>query len=106
MSKSKELNTATAIVKDILTKFPETRNSDDILYLKVCEAINPCCMYLSLCAFFKERKKLGIPAFESVRRTRQKIQAVYPDLAGCEAVEGQRTVNEVIFKEYSRKVDL
>ena len=48
------------------------------------------------------RKVFGLPAFESVRRTRQKLQAAHPELAGDSNVEAQRMLNEGVFKEYAR----
>ena len=44
----------------------------------------------------------GFPGFETVRRTRQKIQQHHPELAACEAVEGFRAVNEQEFREFAR----
>ena len=44
MNKSKELKNTTAIVKDLLINNPNTRNSDDYLYYKVCERIAPECI--------------------------------------------------------------
>lgn len=102
MSKAKELQTTTELVKDILTKFPETRNSDDLLYFKVCESINA--LYISL-PFWKvmlNRKEYNFPGFETVRRSRQKIQRECPELAGDENVEAGRMLNEEVFREYAK----
>lgn len=103
MNKVKELRTTRDIVKRILEINPYTRNSDDYLYLKVCAEIDARCVNFSFSTVLLERKKFGYPCFESVRRTRQKIQAAYPELAGCDMIEAQRMINEEVFRDYARK---
>lgn len=102
MSKAKELKTTTNLVKQILTDFPQARNSDDFLYYKVCERTNDRLVHLSFSTIMLDRKRYGFPAFESVRRARQKIQANYPELAGCSKVKDQRMLNIETFREYAR----
>lgn len=98
------LMTTTEIVKELLQTRPETRNSDDILYYHVCAKINPICVNYPFCQIIQNRKSYGLPAFESVRRTRQKIQRSYPELAAVDKVEGFREVNEAKFRDYAREV--
>ena len=76
------LMTTTEMVKELLQTRPETRNSDDILYYHVCAKINPICVNYPFCQIIQNRKSYGLPAFESVRRTRQKIQHDHPELRG------------------------
>lgn len=102
MGKSKELKTTTKLVKEALTNFPATRNSDDILYVKVCETINPISVNLTFKDMLLKRKEWGLPAFESVRRTRQKVQAENPELGANSTVEGYRVLNEEAYREYAR----
>lgn len=102
MSKTKELKTITDIVKDILENSPEARNNDDLLYYKVCDRINPSFMNLSFRTVVLNRKKCSFPPFESFRRSRQKIQATYPELAGNGAVTRVRKKNEEVFRDYAR----
>ena len=102
MGKATELKNTTKLVEDLLTTQPATRNSDDILYISVCRRINPIAINLSFADVLLKRKEWGLPAFESVRRTRQKLQAENPNLAGNSTVEGHRKVNEEIFREYAR----
>lgn len=106
MDKSKELKRTTELVKEILESYPLARNSDDYLYVMVCRLINENGIHMSFKEVMLNRSKLNYPAFESVRRTRQKIQADHPELCGTSTVEGQRRLNEEVFREYSRKVDL
>ena len=102
MSKSKELQTTTELVKDILENNPDARNSDDYLYYKVCERINAIYLNLPFWKVIMNRKKYGFPAFESVRRTRQKLQATHPEFAGDGNVEAGRMLNEEVFRDYAR----
>lgn len=102
MDKATELMNTTDIVKIILHKYPDARNSDDVLYLRVCEYINGTHTSLPFWKFMQGRKEYGYPPFESVRRSRQKLQATFPELAGSKAVEAKRAENEKIYKEYAR----
>lgn len=104
MDKATELKNTSDIVKVILQKYPVTRNSDDLLYLYVCEYIDGAHTNLPFWEFMKERKEYGYPPFESVRRSRQKIQAEFPELASNKVVQAKRTQNEKIYKEFARGV--
>ena len=107
MSKSKELQTTTELVKDILERNPKTRNSDDFLYLAVLFAVGQKngidIRQMSVVRFFLHVRDYKFPAFETVRRTRQKLQAEYPELAGDSNVREHRQQNEEEFRKYARK---
>ena len=92
-----------AIVKQVLEEVPATRNSDDLLYIKVCSRINPNALRSPFSEVLCKRKELNLPPFESVRRSRQKLQADFPELAAVDSVEYQRVVNESIVRNYARK---
>lgn len=102
MDTATELKNTSDIVKVILQRYPDTRNSDDLLYLKVCEYVNGTHISLPFWKVIQERKDFGYPPFESVRRSRQKLQATYPELASSKVVEVQREENEKIYKEFAR----
>lgn len=106
MSKATELKTTTILVRDILEKHPEARNSDDVLYYLVCSRINPEALEKPFWAVFVNRKAFNFPAFETVRRTRQKMQQCFPELAGSYAVEVGRIENEEAFRKYARQVNV
>lgn len=106
MNKSKELMTTTEIVKDLLTRIPATRNNDDYLYYKVCERLNKKSCGLPFNMVIMNRKEYGFPGFETVRRSRQKLQQHFPELAGCDVVEAHRNVNEEVFRDFARKVGI
>lgn len=104
MSKSKELQTITAIVKDILVNDPDARNSDEYLYCKVCQKVGGIFVTLPFWKVFLNRKEYGLPPFETVGRARRKLQETHPELAGNSTVEAHRMLNEEVFKDYARKV--
>lgn len=100
------LKTVTAVVKDILTRYSRTRSCDGLLYLMVLEHYaykkGIDLRMMSVPMFLQQMDKMGFPGHETVRRTRQKLQATYPELAACEAVESFRAANEKTFREYAR----
>lgn len=101
-----DLKTITAVVKEILTQYKQTRSCDGLLYLKVLEYYSHKkgidLRMLSVPVFLQQMGDMGFPGHESVRRTRQKLQARFPELAACETVEAYRAENEKIFREYAR----
>ena len=98
----KNILQTSVIVKQVLEAVPDTRNSDDLLYIAVCGRINKEALTKPFCQVMAMRNELGLPPFESVRRTRQKIQEKHPELAGCTEVEAHRVLNEEIVREYAR----
>ena len=79
-----------AIVYDILVKKEKCRNSDNLLYIEVMD-------------FFAQFSDFNLPRFESVARTRRKIQEWYPDLMSFEDVRRWRKENETAFKKYAKE---
>jgi hypothetical protein len=96
------LNTTKALVKSILESNKETRNSDMVLYLEVVKAKNPNALNHTFGSVILWLDKYGIPPFESVRRSRQKVQAECPWLAASEKVQDFRAENEQTFKDFAR----
>ena len=82
----KDIRRIDKIVRHILTTVPETRNSDDMLWLKTVKMMSPAAANLPFQDVMCRRKELGVPCFESVRRTRQKLQAQYKELRATETV--------------------
>lgn len=98
-----EIRKTAALVLDVLKEHPQSRNSDMLLYLKVCETINPEALKMPLCAVLPSLKEYGLPPFETVRRARQKIQAVLPYLGSNEKVASFRGEREKDFREFARE---
>lgn len=101
-----DFNTTTELVKYILTTDPKTRNSDSFLYLKVLTEIGRQrgidIDKMSIPYFLLNLHGTAVPCFETVRRTRQKLQQHYPYLASSEPVKGFRTANEAEYKAFAR----
>ena len=101
-----DLKNTTALVKSILEQDKQCRNSDSYLYLKVLSVIGKQkgidLDKMTVPFFLLNLHGAGFPGFETVRRTRQKIQQHNPELAACEAVEGFMADNEKVFMEYAR----
>ena len=90
----KNIRNTSVIVQGILEQHPETRNSDNLLYIKVVESINSDLIYKPMQEVFLQAKAYGIPPFESVRRTRQKLQAEFPELRAKKEIEAEREINQ------------
>ena len=106
MGKSSELEKVTKRVLRLLQEKPQTRNSDNVLYYEILSEIGRengiDIEKISLQRFLLNLKEFGFPPFETVRRSRQKVQEKHPELAACDAVEGQRILNEQVFRDYAR----
>lgn len=99
------LKQTSQLVKSILTDNPRTRNSDSFLYLQVLkhyarETGNPV-HEMSVQAFLFYMGELGVPPFETVRRTRQKVQQMHPELAANATVSQMRRENEAAYYAYA-----
>lgn len=74
----KKLYEVKYIVEEVLDTYAEARESDDVLFLKVCEIVSPiiqCPLKLSemsVTFFLKNCRKLGFPSYETVGRNRRK----------------------------------
>ena len=101
-----DLNTTTKLVKAILEDDKQARNNDGYLYFRVLEACGKRddvdYIAMTIREFLPYVNSLNVPNSETVRRTRQKIQATYPELAACDKVAGMRMVNETEFRRYAR----
>ena len=63
------------IVRDILTQYPETRDDDYLLILKVFDKFIDT-TNLSVEAVFKNHAQLQLPSLHSITRVRRKIQEI------------------------------
>lgn len=70
------------IVKDVLTKFEDSRSDDFILIYRVYQQINENAVVRQpFYDIMLNHKRYGLPPFESVSRARRKIQSKYPELS-------------------------
>ena len=99
------LKTVSALVKNILEHDTKARNTDNHLYLKVLEHYSGLrgidIHAMTVPVFLKELDRHYFPGFETVRRSRQKVQATYPDLAPTESVGRKRSKNEMVYKDFA-----
>lgn len=97
-------------VKSILACDKKARNSDDYLYFVICRAkllernIDP--LKITFLDGIMRREELGLPPFETVRRTRQKIQEHLPGLRANAEVAAMREVKEEEYKAYAKGVEV
>lgn len=88
------------MVHSILTNIPETRDSDKRLYIEVCRRECPNLLSQTLESAFLYGK---LPNYESVRRSRQDIQARFPHLKPSKKVQKYREDQERQYMmEFSR----
>lgn len=100
------LRNTTKLVKQALSISTRARNSDNYLYYLICKGklqgqgidIDS----ISLKDGLLNRQEYGLPNYETVRRTRQKIQEHCPELASSAEIEEMRAINEEAFREYAR----
>ena len=98
----KNLQNIKAAVKTILEEEPQTRNSDSLLYLHVLKKVGDDLLTMPVRDFLANMGESEAPPFESVRRTRQKVQAECPWLAACPKVGEYRAENEQAYREFAR----
>ena len=99
-----KLKTVENMVLNVLISTPDARDDDMRLYYYVCrDCISETHgnTHLSFEEVMTNYKELGCPGFESVRRTRQKIQAECPHLRSCEEVQLFRAENETAYHDFA-----
>jgi hypothetical protein len=53
--------------------------------------------------FLLNKKRLGFPPFETVRRSRQKLQRKFPELRANKEVAEQRADNETAYRQFVKE---
>lgn len=97
----KDLYTTQGLVSEVLRQYPETRNSDELLYLVICKLINPKVARMPYEKVVLEANNLGLPKYDSISRCRRKVQADYKELRGNERTTGYRFLRWKVFREYA-----
>ncbi len=100
-----KIETTTALVQDILTSNIASRNSDNFLFYMVCKKVLDAkgidIDKIGFKKLFLSLKEYELPQFETVRRTRQKLQEHNPELRCNEAVGCARSAMEESFKDFA-----
>ena len=107
VEKMDEIRHTSNMVQNALETNPNTRNSDTYLYYVICREklqeqgidINS----ISLQEALLHRKEYNLPNFETVRRSRQKIQENHPEYSSNSAVKAIRAEREMEFRQYARE---
>jgi hypothetical protein len=101
-----DLKTTKALVTVILEQDEKARNSDSHLYFRVINTIaakrNIDLTNIPVIDFLLNLNQSPFPPFESVRRSRQKVQHECPWLAASADVELLRAENEHEYREFAR----
>jgi hypothetical protein len=94
------------LVKIILESDEKARNSDSFLYFRVLNVLGKekgldmdC---IPVTAFLLKMKEWGFPPFESVRRSRQRVQQQFPELSAKKTVAEKREENEEVYRQFAR----
>lgn len=90
------------VVRDILSWNPNTRDDDFILIYEVYRKINPLVLTLSFGEILLCHNHFGLPSFESIRRSRQKVQQNNPNLRATENTRRVRNKNEDYYKFFNK----
>lgn len=88
-------------VRAVLEQDADARNDDMTLYVRTCDSYVKGISQQSLETVMLQYRLFGLPPFESVRRTRQKLQAAFPELAGNPRTQRLRTEQEQAYREYA-----
>lgn len=101
-----ELKSIKARVLAILRQDERARNSDSHLYFRLIGIIGQekgiDMNFVTVTAFLLNMDEWGFPPFESVRRTRKKVQREFPELSANEQVKAFRDAKEQEFREFAR----
>ena len=100
--KKDEIKNVHKLVVYLLVRYKKARNSDTFLYVKLMKRLNPEASGLSFEYVMEHLKELGLPCYETVSRTRRKVQAEHPELQGDERVRKFREEAEEDFIEYAK----
>lgn len=105
--KVRDIQTVQDMVEDILTECRQARNSDNVLCFKVYQKMLDKKGYditkMSAAMLFLNMKTYGLPSTETIRRSRQKIQADNEWLRADRNIAEAREENEKVFRDYARE---
>ena len=94
------LNTLTELVKIILEQQPETRSSDNLLYIEVlARYAGQNVLNMPVWAVYENLREWKLPSIETVGRCRRKAQQENPHLKAATEVQGFRCDKESEFRK-------
>ena len=89
------------IVKKVLEEKPYTRDDDFLLVYMVFKEFLPDLEDFGFKEIMYNHREYNLPYFESVRRTRQKLQSKYPELESSKQTRRGRKLEEADYKSYA-----
>lgn len=99
-----KLRNLTELVKTIMEQQPETRSSDNLLYIEVLKRItSQNVLNMPVWLFYQNLTEWQLPSIETVGRCRRKAQQEKPHLKAKPEVEGFRYDRETEFIEFAVK---
>lgn len=99
-----KLRNMTELVKTIMEQQPETRSSDNLLYIEVLKrTANQNVLNMPVWSFYQNLTEWQLPSIETVGRCRRKAQQENPHLKATSEVEGFRYDKETEFIEFAVK---
>jgi len=101
-----ELKQLKNLVTETLKQGETFKENDDLLYLTICIKLfsdRGSITNMTVADFFTNRKKYGLPTFESVSRCRRKAQEENPALRPREAIQKGREVQQERFYNFATK---
>lgn len=105
--KVKDIKNTQDLVEEILTDCRAARNSDNILCFKVYQNLldkkGIDITKLSAAMLFLNMKQYGLPSTETIRRSRQKLQADNIWLRADKNIIDAREQNEKVFRDYANE---
>lgn len=88
------------LIKGLLTLNPQLRDNDDMLIAEVYRVYGVATE--SFADVMASRKRRKLPGFESIRRTRQKLQEQEPALRASKETQKARKSEEVKYYDYAK----
>ena len=96
------LKTIEGKVRAVLQENEDARNDDMVLYLALCNLYLKDAGTMPLAGIMTRHKELGLPSFESVGRTRRKLQEKHPELLGNLRMQKLRARGEKAYRKYAK----
>ena len=87
------------VVKFLLEKYPQARDDDRFLIIAVYRRFGADVNK----PFWRILSDHTLPNFESIRRSRQKIQQENPELRATDKVEEIRSAEQIEYREFARE---
>ena len=89
-------------VFELLLNDRRTRGDDFVLYARYIETYRPELSYMSFINLFVLHNQFDLPSYESITRTRRKLQGKYLALRPTETTRKNRKTQEETFIQYAR----